>query len=121
MRDSRSKIHMPANLHGFTAFVAYFDILTAPLINRLREIDQPIAAIVLNPPAPLLSARARAELAASLACIEIAIPYPGDPAPLLDALQPANIIHWEYEDAQRTSNLIDHVRTIYIRTTRQSR
>lgn len=113
MRDSRAKIQTPESLQGITAFCAYFDILTAPLIARLAPIDGPVAAIVLDPPAPVLSARARAELAAALARIAIVVPCPGDPGPLLDRLQPSSIIHWETEDTQRTSQLIDHVRTLY--------
>src|SRR5258708_5125110 len=44
----------------------YFDVLTPGHVRRLRELadGQPIMAAVLDPPDPLLPARARAELAA---------------------------------------------------------
>jgi hypothetical protein len=114
--DTRHKILTPdqalASLKGCHAFVAYFDVLTAPLVRRLAEIEQPVAAVVLDPPDPILSSRTRAELAAALAHVEAVIQLPEDPANFLEALEPVRIVHWEHEDAQRTARLIDHVQSL---------
>lgn len=115
MLDTRQKILTPdqalAALKGAHAFVAYFDVLTVPLLRRLAELGRPVVAIVLNPESPVLPPRTRAELAASLACVEAVIPLTEDPTAFLEALEPVNIVHWESEDLQRTARLIDHVQS----------
>jgi hypothetical protein len=115
MLDTRLKILSPeqalASLKGCRVFVAYFDIVSVPLLRRLAEIGQPVVAVVLNPPNAVLPARTRAELAAALACIEAVVPFTGDPASFLQELEPDNIVHWELEDAQRTSGLVEHVQS----------
>jgi hypothetical protein len=110
--DTRRKIGM-AHAPGRPIFVAYFDILTPPLIRRLCELSEPVTALVLDPPNSILPAGTRAELAASLVCVAAVIPVSGNAASLLQSLQPANIIHWEREDALRTAELVDHVRTLH--------
>jgi hypothetical protein len=115
--DTRTKIltveQALVAAHGRSVFVAYFDVLTAPLIRRLHEIAAPVTAVVLNPPAPLLAPQARAELAASLACVEAVVPVEGDHATFLQQLNPACIIHWEAQDSVRTAHLVEHVQTRY--------
>jgi hypothetical protein len=115
MLDTRLKILTPeqavAVLKGCRVFVAYFDILSVPLLHRLAEIGRPVVVVVLDPPNPVLSARTRAELAAALACVEAVIPISGDPEAFLEQLEPDNIVRWEYEDAQRTASLIEHVQS----------
>jgi len=117
MLDTRLKILAPeqalAALKGCTVFVAYFDVLSVPLLRRLAEFGHPVVAVVLDPPKPVLNSRTRAELAASLAGIEAVVPLPADPSAFLDALEPVNIVHWEYQDAQRTASLIDHVQSLH--------
>jgi hypothetical protein len=117
MLDTRLKILSPeqalAALKGCTAFVAYFDIVSVPLLRRLAEVGRPVVAVVLDPPNPVLAARTRAELAAALACVEAVVPLEGDPASFLVELEPDNIVHWELEDAQRTSSLVEHVQSLH--------
>ena len=117
MLDTRLKILSPeqalAALKGCRVFVAYFDIISVPLVRRLAEIGRPVVAVVLDPPNPVLAARTRAELAAALACIEAVVPFAGDPASFLLELEPDNIVHWELEDARRTSSLVEHVQSLH--------
>jgi hypothetical protein len=115
--DTRTKIltldQALITARGRTVFVAYFDVITSQLTRCLSEIGAPLTALVLDPPNPLLSLQARAELAASLCCVEAVVPLPGDPALFLEQLNPAKIIHWETEDSTRTARLIEHVQTRY--------
>ncbi len=115
MLDTRLKILTPeaalAALKGCHVFVASFDILSVPLIRRIADVGCPVVAVVLDPPNPVLSSRTRAELAASLACVEAVIPLAADPSGFLHELEPVNIVHWEHEDAQRTARLIEHVQS----------
>jgi hypothetical protein len=118
MLDTRQKILTPEqaleSLKGCRVFVAYFDVLSAPLVRRLSEIGQPVVVVVLDPPDPLLPARTRAELAAALKTSKAVVPLAGPPDEFLERLQPADIIHWEGEDAQRLSGLIEHVQSLQI-------
>jgi hypothetical protein len=114
--DTRLKILTPeqalAALKGCRVFIAYFDILTVPLLRRIAEEGQPVVAIVLDPPNPVLPARTRAELAASLAAVEAVVPLAEDPARFLQELEPVKIVHWELEDKERTARLIAHVQSL---------
>jgi hypothetical protein len=114
--DSRHKIlttaQALAKLKGRCAFVAYFDILSAPLVQRIAEIGVPVVAVVIDPPNPVLPARTRAELAAALGSVEAVVPLSQDLPAFLEALEPVNIVHWEGEDAQRTASLIEHVQSL---------
>ncbi len=100
-----------AKHRGTAAFVAYFDVLTAGLAGKLSE-GGPWVAVVLNPAKAVLPARTRAELAAALARVEAVVPVSGDPGEFLEALEPVKIVHWEREDALRTSKLIEHVQSL---------
>lgn len=117
MNDTRHKILTPEQAcakatHG-TVFLAYFDVLTAPLVRRIQEIEGPVTVVVLDPPAPLLTQQARAELAASLARVEAVVTLSTEPDLFLQQLNPDKIIHWEAEDSARTAQLIQHVQTRY--------
>jgi bifunctional ADP-heptose synthase (sugar kinase/adenylyltransferase) len=116
MLDTRQKIltkeQALAALKGCCVFVGYFDVLTVTLLRRLGEVGQRVVTVVLDPASPVLASRTRAELAASLACVEAVVPFSGDPAEFLAQLEPATIVHWESEDAQRTARLIDHVQSL---------
>jgi hypothetical protein len=113
MLDTRLKIlsveQSLASLRGCSVFAAYFDILSVPLVRRVIAIGKPVVAVVLDPPKPILPARTRAELAASLAAVEAVVPIGEDAASFLRELEPDNIVHWELEDAQRTARLVEHV------------
>jgi hypothetical protein len=117
MLDTRLKILAPeqvlASLKGCRVFVAYFDIVSVALVRRLANIGRPVVAVVLDPLNPVLPARTRAELAAALACVEAVVPLAGDPRAFLQELEPDNIVHWEREDAQRTSSLVEHVQSLH--------
>lgn len=92
----------------------YFDVLTADHVRRLRDLaaGHALIAVVLDPPSPLLSPRARAELAAGLAMIECVVPVNG--ARLDDVLLrlgPAEVIREEPSDERRRAQLMQHVRS----------
>lgn len=81
--DTRSKIFaaptVDAVAFGDAQFVLlYLDPLTEAHAARLEQLaaasgGRPLVAVVLNPPEPLLPERARAELAASLACVHAVV------------------------------------------------
>lgn len=91
----------------------YFDVLTADGVRRLRALageGQPLLAAILDPPSPLLSARARAELAASLSAIDYVVPVPpGGLERAAARIRPAEILREEAADAARASALMEHV------------
>jgi hypothetical protein len=115
MLDTRQKIlttgQALAARKNHAVFVACFDVLTVALLRRIAEVGRPVLAVVLDPLHPVLPARTRAELAASLAIVEAVVSHPGDPTAFLAELEPDNIVHWESEDAQRTASLIEHVQS----------
>ncbi len=115
MLDTRLKIltaeQALAALKGCHVFVANFDILSTPLIRRIAEVGCPVVAVVVDPENPVLNSRTRAELAASLACVEAVVPLAVDPTGFLEELEPVKIVHWEHEDALRTARLIEHVQS----------
>jgi len=84
-------------------YAAGFDVLTAARLRRIREVAEPgalLVAVVTDLPNPLLPTQARAELAASLAIIDLVVI--GDlPAP--------NLIDDTEADSCRTVELIHHM------------
>ena len=114
--DTRRKIltqeQALAALRGCRVFVAYFDILSVPLLRRIAEEGEAVVAVVLDRADAVLSLRTRTELAASLAAVEAVVPIAGDALEFLEKLEPVKIIHWEYEDEQRTASLIAHVQSL---------
>lgn len=93
-----------------TAVIGYFDVLQASHVRALRELhheNEALAAVVIDPPDPLLPRRARQELVAALDIIDFVIPA--------DVLEPLNarIVHQEQADAERTRQLILHVQQRY--------
>ncbi len=90
----------------------YFDVLSAEHLRRLREIGNPGAlfVIVLDPVAPLLAARARAELVAGLAMIDYVVPAAEQAAAeLLNLFAATEIIREEAADLLRAARLNQHV------------
>ncbi len=94
----------------------HFDVLQAGLVQAFRGISKGpsmVLAVVLNPPAPLLSARARAELAAGLEVVDYVVPVADDATELLRAIKPIQVISEELADQRRAAELIQHVQQKY--------
>jgi hypothetical protein len=121
--DTREKIIGLAKAAGIAAglrrqgapvklVTGYFDVLTPGHIQRFRELagGQTLMAAVLDPPDPLLGARARAELAASLSMIDYVLLL--DCASLdraLGEIQAGEVVREEDADRRRSKALIEHV------------
>lgn len=110
MLDSRSKIVSAASartlLAGRAVVAAYFDPMVATHTDRLRELASQhgsLAVCICNPPDALLSARARAELAA--ACRDVDLVVIGEEA--LPAA--ASVIDERQADLDRRAALVRHV------------
>ena len=91
----------------------HFDVLTTEHIRRLREITNGSAklfVVVLDPPAPLLAARARAELVAGLAMVDYVVPAVEQTAgELLSRFAASEIVREESADLLRAERLSQHV------------
>jgi bifunctional ADP-heptose synthase (sugar kinase/adenylyltransferase) len=90
----------------------YFDVLTPDLVRRLRGLSDGgrLIAAVLDPPNPLLPARARAELAASLSMIDYVLSLPGASLEkALKEIRPDEVVREDEAEGQRTQALIEHV------------
>ena len=92
----------------------YFDVLVAEHVARLREIGRTtgtLFVLVLDPPAPLLGARARAELVAALAMVDyvVSLEEPHIES-LLATFPPDRIVRLEAAHQQHMRELIEHVR-----------
>lgn len=71
--DTRSKVTRLEAVTGLnvqTLVLGYFDPVLAAHVARLAELPGPITVSLLNPPDEILAPQARAELVASLACVE---------------------------------------------------
>ena len=94
----------------------HFDVLHAGLIQALRGISKGasmVVAVVLDPSAPLLSGRARAELAAGLEVVDYVVLVADDATGLLRAIKPFQVISEELADQRRAAELIQHVQQKY--------
>ena len=91
----------------------FFDVLVADHVRRLREIADgsgALFALVFNPPRPLLSSRARAELVAALGMIDYVVPVEEQAAQeLLSRFHPGEIVREESADLLRARRLSEHV------------
>lgn len=90
----------------------YFDVLTPDLVSRLRSLADGglLIAAVLDPPAPLLPSRARAELAAALSVIDYVLYLPEEGLEkALEEIQPDEVIREDMADRKRSQALIEHV------------
>jgi hypothetical protein len=90
----------------------HFDVLTPALVRRLQGLSDGarLIAVVLDPPAPLLPAQARAELAASLSMIDYVLLLPAaglDKA--LEEIRPDEVVREDMADVKRSETLIEHV------------
>jgi bifunctional ADP-heptose synthase (sugar kinase/adenylyltransferase) len=117
--DTRAKIidlTSAANLRSpgrrMKLIAGYFDVLTPDLVSRLRSLADGglLIAAVLDPPAPLLPSRARAELAAALSVIDYVLYLPEEGLEkALEEIQPDEVIREDMADRKRSQALIEHV------------
>ena len=119
MFDTRPKI---VSVAAFLAYAAahpalpvvavLLDPLYGPHVRRLVEIagDRALLVMVESPTAPLLDARARAELAASLAMVECVTIVDANASAMLHAQLGSRIVDERAADATRYNNLAMHVR-----------
>ncbi len=119
--DTRQKIVAPQQAAALmerteklTVITGHFDPLTAAHARRLAGLHRnyhKIVAIVTNPPEPVLSLSARAELVAALAAVDYVIAAQDNTvAEIVARLKPDEVIHEEFADLERTRDLIAHVR-----------
>jgi bifunctional ADP-heptose synthase (sugar kinase/adenylyltransferase) len=90
----------------------YFDVLTPDEVRRMRSLSdgQQLMIAVLDPPNPLLPARARAELAASLSMVDYVLALPGAGLEqALEQIRPDEVVREEAAGTQRLQALIEHV------------
>ncbi|SRR6266849_1527670 len=101
-KDSRVKV-----------VTGYFDVVVAEHVRRLHEIKDGSAAllvVVLDPPEPVLSGRARAELVAALGVVDYVVPAAGPAAmALLSHFHPDEVVREEPADLLRARRLSEHV------------
>ena len=91
---------------GLRVVSGFFDPLLAWHAERLaaaRNGASALAVVVLEPPQPILSARARAELVAALAAVDLVLLPSGQAAAAAE-------IRIEDEDLARRAAFIEHVR-----------
>jgi bifunctional ADP-heptose synthase (sugar kinase/adenylyltransferase) len=103
-REQRSRL---------TLVTGYFDVLRTGHVERLQQLDREgkgLMVVVLDPPAPILSRRARAELVAALAMVDYVVPAGQDGIRELLAEFPADAVaREEASDLPRTQELTAHV------------
>ena len=122
--DTRDKIialeravEITAELRGQGAkprvVTGYFDVLLASHVRRLRKArnaSDRLLVMVLDPPAPVLPARARAELVAALGVVDYVIPAGKHKAEeLLRHFDAGEIVREESADLTRARALAEHV------------
>jgi hypothetical protein len=103
--DTRTKIVSPTEIPaGARVLAGYFDPLLAGDVIEIAGLkdERPLAVVVLDPPEPILAARARAELVAALACVDAVVVGPSP------ALEPA--LHLEDGHARRAAAFVERVR-----------
>ena len=106
--DTRAKVMTLAQAAGLaveTLVVGYFDPLLAGNVARLTALGGPVTLSLLDPPDEILPAQARAELAASLACVERVIL--GDARGIVHARQTVDCTKADLETRQK---LIQRIR-----------
>jgi|SRR5579864_3709244 len=122
--DTRNKIITPdraaalavelrATGAALKVVTGYFDVLVAGHVRRLREIADGAATLMVvveDPPAPVLGARARAELVAALTVVDYVVP--ADKMALRELLRhfrADEIVEEESADLLRAQWLTEHV------------
>ena len=93
----------------------YFDVLLAEHVRRLREIADGasrLLVVVLDPPDPVLAARARAELVAALDMVDYVVPADEHAAyALLGRFAGGEVVREESDDLLRAHRLRQHVQS----------
>ncbi len=119
--DTREKIIGPARAieiarsqsPNLRLVTGYFDVLRTSHIARLRQLAEAgkgLMVAILDPPAPILSQRARSELVAALAMVDYVVPAGQDGLQdLLNAFPADAIAREEVSDLPRTQELTAHV------------
>ncbi len=124
--DTRTKILCPAEAgeaarrlrdsgRRIKAIAGYFDPLLADHARRVaatKDGSTALVAIVLEPPQPVLPIRARAELVAALAAVDLVV-VPGEARleDVLAALGACEVVRTEEADRQLSAGLVQHVRS----------
>jgi bifunctional ADP-heptose synthase (sugar kinase/adenylyltransferase) len=121
--DTRHKIIEPQQAlalvgdlraQGVKIVTGYFDVIVADHVRRLREIKNgsgTLVVVVLDPPEPLLAARARAELVAALGMVDYVVPADEQAAgELLSHFTRSEIVREESADLLRARRLSEHVK-----------
>jgi bifunctional ADP-heptose synthase (sugar kinase/adenylyltransferase) len=119
--DTREKIIEPARAREIarelcsrlTLVTGYFDVLRTGHVERLQQLARSgnrLKVAVLDPPQPILSRRARAELVAALAMVDYVVPAGQDGfQDLLNEFPAEAIAREEASDLPRTQELTAHV------------
>ena len=119
--DTREKIIEPGRAREIareqrsrlTLVTGYFDVLRTSHTKRLQQLAEGgkgLMVVVLNPPQPILSQRARAELVAALAMVDYVVPAGQDGLQdLLNEFPADAIAREEASDLPRTQELTAHV------------
>jgi bifunctional ADP-heptose synthase (sugar kinase/adenylyltransferase) len=120
--DTRHKIIDPGRAlelsedlrsRGLKIVTGFFDVIVAEHVRRLQEIkngSDALVVVVLDPPEPVLTARARAELVAALRMVDYVVPAGEQAAQnLLGRFSPAEIVREEAADLLRARRLSEHV------------
>lgn len=103
------------NGNRVTVVVGYFDVLLAGHVRELCRLGNgaeknAILVLLTSPPEPILSAQARAEMAAALAMVDYVVIAENDGLKeLLRAIGADATVQAEIPDADRTRHLIEHV------------
>ena len=91
----------------------HFDPLTSAHALRLASLAKThgsLFVLITDPPDPILPAGARAELAASLACVRaVVLPPPEGPAAILGTLPASRLLREEPADLERRDAITRHV------------
>lgn len=90
---------------GAPVVTGYFDPLLAAHARRLREIGSRLIVCVRRSDDCLMPERARAEMVASLACVQFVIPED-----CLSTIDSQNVISEEDSDLRRRAEFAEHVR-----------
>src|SRR5882724_1226034 len=119
--DTREKIVEPARALAIAGeqrsrlmlVTGYFDVLRTGHTERLQQLAEGgkrLMVVVLDPPQPILSRRARAELVAALAMVDYVVPAGQDGLQdLLNQFPAEAIAREEASDLPRTQDLTAHV------------
>jgi cytidyltransferase-like protein len=108
--DTRTKIVPTLENRELKTIVGYFDPMHAGHVRRLNELclnGERIAVVIADPPEPILSTQARAELVAALDCVACVIPA-GSAADSI-ASNSSNVIDERSADIDRARTFAQHV------------